>query len=211
MAEQLTVFGANGRVGRRVAAEALARGYSVVAFVHSRSQLATHDNLRIVQGDIYNPADVARALEGSTAVVSALGSWSTAAKDILTAGMTTIIPAMRRSGVATIISLTGADARSPGDKRSIIHNLMHAFLMVIAPKIMVDGEQHITLLADSSLDWTVLRSPIMKPKAGAGRYALSDTRPLPWQLISYDTVALAMVNALQDRTWSKAAPYVTKR
>lgn len=208
MTQQVTVFGANGRVGRRVVAEALRRGYEVVAFVHSKTDLVPSEQLRIVRGDIYNSDDVDRALVGSTAVISALGSWGTSRKDILTVGMTHVLPAMQRQGVSTIVSLTGADARAPGDTLGVIHRLMHAFLMGVAPKIMVDGEQHIALLAESGLDWTVFRSPVMH--AGkSGRYALTQKRPLPWQTIAYDSVALAMVNSLQDRTWSKAAPYIS--
>jgi putative NADH-flavin reductase len=212
MTQQVTVFGANGRVGRRVVAEALRRGYTVVAFIHSGSQFATNDLLRVVQGDIYNADDVNRALDGSAAVVSALGSWGAPRKDILTAGMMNIIPAMQHRGIQTVVSLTGADARAPGDKIGIVHRVVHVVLMVAAQKVLVDGEHHIALLDHSGLDWTVLRSPVMRPKADtAHHYAFNKNRPMPWRLISYDTVAVAMVNALEDRTWSKTAPYITKR
>lgn len=208
MTQQVTVFGANGRVGRRVVAELLQRGDTVVAFVHSKTDLPPSDRLEVIYGDIYNPADVERALAGSRAVVSALGSWGTPGKDILTVGMTNIIPAMQHVGARTIVSLTGADARAPGDTLSLVHRLMHAFLMIVAPKIMMDGEQHITLLADSRLDWTVVRSPVMVNKT-TNKYQLGRRRPQPWRTIAYDLVAQAMVNSLQDRTWSRAAPYIT--
>ena len=207
MTQQVTVFGANGRVGRRVVAELLRRGNTVVAFVHSKTDLSPSDQLQIIYGDIYNPADVERALAESTAVVSALGSWGTPRKDILTVGMTHIIPAMKHVGVSTIVSLTGADARAPGDILGVVHRFMHAFLMIVAPKIMMDGEQHIALLADSGLDWTVIRSPIMVNKT-TSKYQLGRRRPLPWRTIAYGLVAQAMVNSLQDRTWSQAAPYI---
>jgi putative NADH-flavin reductase len=207
MTQQITVFGANGRVGRRVVAELLQRGDRVVAFVHSKTDLTPSNRLQIVSGDIYSPADVERALTGSRVVVSALGSWGTPRKDILTVGMTHIIPAMKRAGSATIVSLTGADARAPGDTFGIVHRLMHALLMVIVPKIMIDGEQHIALLAKSNLDWTVIRSPVMR-SGNSGQYVLTQKRPLPWRTVAYDTVALAIVNSTQDRTWAKAAPYI---
>lgn len=210
MNERITVFGANGRVGCRVVAEALKRGYDVTAFVHNKTNLVESDRLTIVRGDIYNAEDVDRALAGSTAVVSALGSWGTSKKDILTAGMTHIIPAMRRRRISTIISLTGADARAAGDHLSFIHRVTHFFLMFAIRRILVDGEQHIALLEDSGLDWTAVRSPVMVANDKiAERYRLSMKRPAPWRTVAYGSVALAMVNAVQDRTWTRRAPYIT--
>jgi putative NADH-flavin reductase len=209
MNEQMTVFGASGRVGRRVVAEALSRGYTVVAFVHGKTDLKESDQLKVVRGDIYNAEDVDRALAGSTAVVSALGSWGTPKKDILTAGMTNIIPAMRRRRIVTIVSLTGADARAQDDHLSFIHRVMHFFLLFAVRGILVDGEQHIDLLERSGLEWTVIRSPVMIANDKATeRYSLSMTRPMPWRTVAYQSVALAMVNAVQDRTWERRAPYI---
>lgn len=212
MAEQVTVFGASGRVGRLVVAELIGREYSVVAFVHGKNAFVETPQLRVVQGDIYNPQDVSRALEGSTAVISTLGSWGTPMKNILTVGMTHILPAMKAQGIETIISLTGADARAKGDELGLIHRATRPFLMAMVGKIIADGERHIQLLEASDRDWTVLRSPVMiKRTPRHDRYSLDIRRPFPWQTIPYRLTALAMVNALQDRTWAKTAPYLSWR
>lgn len=209
MQQQVTIFGAGGRVGRRTVTLALERGYNVTAFVHHAASFAVNERLRVVEGDIYNPVDVERALEGSTAVLSTLGSWGTPRKDILTVGMQHIIPTMQQFGSATIVSLTGADVRAPGDSLGLVHRLTYPLLRLFAGKIIADGERHLELLANSSLDWTVLRSPVMTTRSG-GHYRIGVRRPLPWQTIPYDTVATAMVDALQDRTWRRQAVYVSK-
>ena len=212
MNEQVTVFGANGRVGRLVVAELVNRGYTVVAFVHNASRFVETPQLKVIQGDIYNAADVERALADSTAVISALGSWGTPMKNILTVGMKHIIPAMKAQGVSTIISLTGADARAKGDELGLVHRLTYPFLTAFMGKILSDGERHMSLLEKSSLDWTVVRSPfMMKRTPNHERYKLDLRRPFPWQTVPYRLVALAIVNALQDRTWSKEAPFISWR
>ena len=212
MDEQVTVFGASGRVGRRVVAELVNRGYMVVAFVHGESHFIETPQLRVLQGDIYTSDTVERALAGSTVVISALGSWGTPKKDILTVGMTHIIPAMQKHGISRIVSLTGADARAPGDSLGFIHKLTHSLLMHVMRKILVDGEGHIELLKESGLDWTVIRSPIMiKRRPRHDRYILGTKRPLPWQAIPYQLVALALVDAAQGPTWIQDAPYISWR
>ena len=212
MNEQVTVFGANGRVGRLVVAELVNRGYTVVAFVHNRSHFIETPRLRVISGDIYNAQDVEKALDGSSAVISAPGSWGTPMKNILTVGMKHIIPAMKARDLSTIISLAGADARASGDMLEVVHRVSYPFLTAFIGKILADGERHITLLEKSDLDWTVIRSPIMlKRTPNHDRYTLDVRRPFPWQTVPYRLVALAMVNSLQDRTWSKEAPFISWR
>lgn len=212
MNEQVTVFGANGRVGRLVVAELVNQGYMVVAFVHKGSHFIETPQLKVFHGDIYNAGDVERSLAGSSAVVSALGSWGTPMKNILTVGMKHIIPAMKAHKISTIVSLTGADARAKGDELGLIHRVTYPFLTAFMGKIMSDGERHMSLLEESDLDWTVIRSPIMLRRTpNHDRYKLDVRRPFPWQTVPYRLVALSLVGALRDRTWSKESPFISWR
>lgn len=209
MTEQVTVFGANGKVGRQVVDEALRRGYHVVAFVHRSSQLESSPQLKIVQGNIYSLEDVDAALEGSDSVISALGSWGAPNKDILTVGMKHIISSMQRRGIRRIVSLTGSEARASGDHLGIIHRLMHLALGVAAGKVLVDGERHIAQLEKSQLDWTVIRSPIMSSaEPNNDQYQLNQKRPYPWVRVSRRLIILAMVDGIHDHTWRHKAPFI---
>lgn len=207
---QITVFGANGKVGRLVVAEALRRGHTVGAFVHNHSSLPTHDRLRTARGDIYDAAQVAASIEGSDAVVSTLSSWGTAHKDVLATAMEHLVPAMQSASVQRLVSLTGADARASSDALSPIHRLSHRLIAVGAGKVLADGERHISLLEQSGLDYTVLRSPIMLQLGNAMAFQLIDSRPLPWATIHRLSVAVAMVDQLEDRGHLRQAPYIVR-
>ncbi len=205
---QVTVFGATGQVGRRIVTLLLAHGVRVVAAVHGDNILPAHDRLTILAVDIYDADSVARALKGSTAVISALGSWGTKRQDVLTVGMKHIVAGMQAQSMMRLISLTGAEARATGDQLGLIHRLMHTALLVVASKILRDGEYHIGLLEVSELDWTVIRSPIMSNTDSVSAGVLSKSRPLPWQRISRQAVSMAMVQLLDDDGWNKQAPYI---
>jgi putative NADH-flavin reductase len=208
---KIVVFGANGRVGSLVVAEALSRGYRVKAFVHSGSQFKDDPKLEIIKGDIYNKSDVAKAVEGAGAVISALGSWGTPKKDILTAGMKNIIPAMQQNKIKRIVSLTGSDASSPADTENLLHRVSHLALSIVAPKILKDGENHIGLLNQSGLDWTVVRSPVMNGKGNAARFELTSNRPKPWATVNRKSVVLAMVDLVEFCQHSQQAPYISRK
>lgn len=210
MSRQVTVFGANGKVGRLIVHELLARQYDVVAFVHDDHSFESHDHLSIIQGDIYRADDVTKAIEGSKVVLSALGSWGTPKKDILEVGMGYILSSAQTQGVQTIISLTGADARAKGDRLSLVHRLSHGMISLLAGKILYDGEKHIRLLEESSIDYTVIRSPVMSSEEQLQKsYTLTDKRPLPWQTINRQLVVFAMVDAVEDRTWQRKSPFLS--
>ncbi|MEO5950285.1 MAG: NAD(P)H-binding protein [Candidatus Saccharimonadales bacterium] len=209
MRQQVTVFGANGKVGSLIVEELLGRDYKVVAFVHNQSALKQSDQLSIVQGDIYQAIDVEKALDGSEMVISALGSWGTPKKDILATGMSFIIPGMKKRNITKIISLTGADARAKGDKLSLLHRISHIGISIIGHKVLFDGEKHIRLLEESKLDWTVVRSPIMSSSAPVtDMYNLGDRRPAPWKTISRQLVVLSMVDLLENHTWTRRSPFL---
>lgn len=207
--QQITVFGANGGVGQGVVNLLLERGYNVVAAVHNESHLPMHENLRVVKADVYDAKSIEQALTGSDAVISALGSWGTKRKDILTIGMANSIPIMKANGIRRIVSVTGADARALGDKMGLIHRLTHLAFSIVASKVLRDGERHTALLEQSNLDWTVIRSPIMSSRDNVGFGVLSLHRPLPWQQVSRRYVVEAMVQSIEDDEWIGKAPYIS--
>lgn len=203
----VVVFGANGKVGRRIVAQLLSEGHEVRAFTHSASKLAANPKLEIIQGDVRQATDVQAAIRGSEAVISALGSWGTKSKDILAAGMRSIIPAMESAGIQRIVSVTGAGARDSVDRPPLLDRLSRPFMLLVAPKVLRDGEQHIALLRASQLEWTVLRSPVMRNYGRRG-YRLINTAPPAWATIRRDDVVSAMITLTTSVGHSKSAPFI---
>ena len=72
---KLLVFGASGGTGKQIVGQALQQGHVVTAFARDPSKIkVTHDNLRVVRGDIHQPDTVRTAVAGQEAVLSALGT-----------------------------------------------------------------------------------------------------------------------------------------
>ena len=204
----ITVFGANGKVGRLVVADALERGYKVVAFVHRQTNFPANSNLKIIKGDIYDLVSVDKALAGSDSVISCLGSWGTPKKDILSSAMKNIIPTMQKFGISRIVSLTGTGANAPSDQNSFFEKLNRRLLLWIAPKILRDSEAHIQHLAKSKLSWTVVRSPIMVSIGNPLKFSLTMKRPQPFAIIHRQAVARAMVDLSETKEFIRQSPFI---
>lgn len=204
----IVVFGANGRVGQKVVAKLLAAGHHVRAAIHDNNPFDPNEQLEVVAGDIHDSAFVKSALQGCQAVISALGSWGTATKDIQVAGMQNIIPAMQSANVRRIVSITGAGAFDEMDHPTWLDKLSRLLISTGASKVFHDGEEHIRLLRRSGLDWTVLRSPIMQESGAVGHYSLNDHFPSPWATIVRDDVASALCTLVTSNDWQQQSPFI---
>lgn len=66
---KIIVFGATGGVGREVVKQAAENGHEVTAFLRTPAKLEfEHANLKIIQGDAFNPSEVAAAIAGHDAL-----------------------------------------------------------------------------------------------------------------------------------------------
>lgn len=206
----IIVFGASGKVGTKVVNELISKGYKVTAFVYDNNPFSDKDNLKVVKGDVKNKDDVAKAIKGNEAIISALGSWGTDSKDILSSGVENIITAMKNENISRIISLTGTDAFLPDEKPSYLRNLSHALLSIFAKKIMFDGEIHAEKLAESNLDWTIIRSPIMNNNEPEG-YELNTEPCSPIETINRQAVAKSMVEVLEKNLFVRQSPFIHRK
>lgn len=204
---RVTVFGASGKTGRQVVAVALERGHEVVAFVHSHNPFEVHRNLKVVKGDIRDRTAVAAAITESKAVISALGSWGTKEKNIVSTGMQAIIPAMEQMKVKRLVTLTGGGARWSEDQPGFVDRVSHSLMGVAAGKILRDSEEHLRLLDASKLEWTTVRSPVMKAR-GAPTYYLDFQAPSVVATIPRPAVAQALVDQLESFDVLRKAPYI---
>jgi putative NADH-flavin reductase len=205
----ITVFGATGKVGRLLVAELLAENHHVTAFVHT-TEPRPQPQLTILHGSIEDQASIVRAIAGADIVMSALGSWGSSSKDIVSSATEAIIPAMQANGVMRFISVTGSAALAPGDAPGRLAKLSRKFLSIVAPKILADGEQHIALLATSPLDWTVIRSPAMLP-GKTTEYRLSQRPQSLLQFVSRRSVVQSMLDQIDNNDCHRLAPIIYQR
>ena len=72
---RIAVYGASGRVGSRIVAEALSRGHYVTGIGRTPANITLeHERLSVTRGDVLDPADAAMLVAGHDVVISAVGS-----------------------------------------------------------------------------------------------------------------------------------------
>lgn len=205
---KVTVLGASGKVGRAVVHELLQQGHTVTAFVHSTDISRQFPEVTVVRGTINNTNDVRQAMTGSDAVICALGSWGTKTKNIVGTGAQAVVEGADGAPLR-FVSVTGAGATCAADAQGIWQRLQRRLLLCIAPRILRDGEHHLSVLAASNLRWTCLRSPVMTGSKSTA-YKLSVALPGLMATVPRRAVAKALVDQLTDETFINQAPGVHK-
>lgn len=177
---RLVVFGANGRTGRQIVAQALADGHEVTAFVRSPAKApAPHERLRVEVGEVTADQDaVGAAVRGQDAVLTAFGSPTTwhglVAPTLTVDAVPVIVRAMREAGVRRIVHLSAhgvgfTRAESPAAYRAVYRALGRMF---------ADKEAGERVLRDSGLEWTLVYPVMLVNGPRTGAYRVGERLPL---------------------------------
>lgn len=204
---KIAVLGGTGKVGQLLVPMLLNNGHEVTLLVHKHSHFNAVPGLHLISGDVHNPDDIAKLIENSEAVVSTLGSWGTKTKDIVSSAVKNLIPAMQAQKVSRIVTLTGSGARASVYQKSLLESIGHGVFSIIAGKIVKDSEDHIKLLENSPLDYTIIRSPVMKNGRDKG-FVLNSKIPGALELINRVAVAAAMLEVIEKGSHKREAPFI---
>lgn len=201
---RLTVFGATGRVGRRLLEYAARDGHSVRALVRDPGRLPAGLGGQLVTGDVGDPAAVLSAIDGSEAVLSALGGAGLANPGtVLSSGMRTITGAMKRTGLSRVLAVAGSGVLD--DPRGGLRSEAPGFPPVYA----AITREHLgtwDALRTSQLDWTLVCCPDLVDGELTKRYRVAaDLLPQGGTSISVEDTAGFMLQQMN------LTPFVRRR
>ena len=191
---RLFVLGATGRTGCALVAQGLGRGHLITAFGRSACGGETTKALRVVIGNPMSVKDVAGALSGHDAVLSALGTRGLGTTSVLVDSAHALIEAMRRVRVRRLVTLSSSlvEARS-------------GWIAFLAGRTLLrhtarDQRAMETLITRSELDWTLLRPARLVNGALTGDYtatATSDGIPVSNAGLSREDLAHMMLDTVE--------------
>lgn len=204
---RLLVIGGTGGTGRELIAQALARDYEVTVLVRDPRRLRVeHPRLRVVVGDVLDPARVAEAMQGQDAVVSALGHKRFLGPSrILSLGTANLIAAMRAAGVRRFVCETALGIGSAAGRMGLAYTFF--VVPVILPFYFWDKARQERLIAASGLDWVIVRPAVLTGGArrGACRHGLRIGSLLWTARIARADVAAFMLDQLRSDDYLRAA------
>ena len=200
---RLVVLGATGGIGIEVVRQARERGHSVTALVRSPERLqAFAGDVRIVQGNLLNAAELGQVFDGHDGVISAFGPRLPLAKsdsDLLERFARALADAGVQTPVRRVVIVSTAFLF-----RDAIFPPAYLFGRLFFPSIVADASAMEQIVTASVLDWTLVRPPQLTDKPRTGRYRVREGHlPVFGAKIARADVADFMIRCLEDRTSSR--------
>src|SRR5260370_4994379 len=150
---KFVVLGATGGTGLEIVRQAIEHGHSVTAFVRSPEPLKPFGNrITIKQGDLLNPAELAKAISGHDAILSGFGPRVPIAKadaNLLRNFATALTTAMHHANVRRAVIVSTAFLF----KDSILPPTYLSGRLFF-PAVVIEPAAIEQLVMQSGLDWT---------------------------------------------------------
>ncbi|KAG9261836.1 flavin reductase (NADPH) [Astyanax mexicanus] len=218
---KIAVLGATGQTGVQLVSQALQQGHLVTAIVRNPGKLTvTHDNLKVVEGNIFSEESLKPHFKDQDAVMSCLGFPPALMSGVTgyTESMTATLGAMREARVNRIITMTSwyTEPNSGSKASFFIRNMLLPMIRSVLTN-MHEMEQQLQKTED--VDWTVVRPPGLKniPVTESEfmtheGYFVPDENGYPiGQAVSRADVARFMLGQLTNNSWiKKAVAIITK-
>ena len=208
---KILVFGASGGTGRELVRQGLAAGHQVSAFVRDPASFSATPGLQVIRGDVFDPEQVATAIQDQDAVFTALGARTLGPNDLLPKSSANIIAGMKRHGVRRLIVLGAAGAYRDAGKyatpfrRFFLRLLKRTLLKYPFINSAIQQQQ----VEASGLDYTVVLPPRLTNGPAVGRYRVEfDGLPPHGNTLSRADLAEFMLKQLSDPARVRKAPYV---
>lgn len=203
----ITVFGATGQAGKQIVSQALAQGHHVKAFGRDVTRIIDEDlrnqQFEAIQGYVFDKKDVRKALEGSDAVLSALGGSMEVQDKTRSLGIKNICEQMLHTGVQRIVAIGGRGVLKDDEYEYLLHHPDYP------PEYVVVGDEHLQaylFLKESGLDYTFYCPPNIIDADPDGRYMTrADYPPEPDSYrIFTGNLAMSMLQSVQKNDYMKS-------
>jgi putative NADH-flavin reductase len=207
---KLLVFGATGGTGRELLKQALEEDHHVTALARNPAKIddINHPNVRVLRGDVLDPAAVERAVASQEGVLCAIGA-AAARTSLREEGTRNIIAAMEKAGVRRLIVQSSLGV---GDSRANLSFFTkHVIVRFFLRHAFADHERQEALVKQCSLDWIIVRPPRLfdGPRTGVYRHGFSTADRQIRGRISRADVADFMLKQLANDGYLHQTPGVS--
>ena len=210
----IALLGATGMVGGFILREALAQGYQVRALARTPQKLDPFkDRISIVKGDARDVSAIAALLRGGDVVISALGPVKAdgdAARMLSTTATGHIIALMPEHDIKRYIVVSGGAVELPGDDRNLTGWLMQKMAAITLHDTLADKQAEYHILADSSVEWTLVRCPLIAAESFVSYPRASLDTPTSFRLRAGE-LAHFLLDQIRSQEFIGKGPFLESR
>jgi putative NADH-flavin reductase len=195
---KIAIVGASGNVGQRLVKEATERGHEVVAIARNPGSIEASDKVQVVQADVANPDEGAKALAGADAAILSVRFQGT--------DFDQVMDSVKKSGVPRVLIVGGAASLEIAPGQVLLDQ--PTFPDFIKPEAEPARQALNKLREEKEVDWTFLSPSMMfVPGERTGSFRLGKDSLLTaddgQSSISYEDYSIAAIDELENPQHSR--------
>jgi putative NADH-flavin reductase len=204
---KIAVIGGTGKSGKFLVSELIRQQIPFKILLRNPGSFHIKSPMvNIIQGDVRNYASVYALIKGCQAIISTLGQ-PTNESSIFSQATNNIIKAMNEFHCKRYIVTTGLSVDTPSDKKNQQAAFATDWMKKNYPETTADKQIEYDTLTRSSVDWTLVRLPLIELTDTTGKINIS-LEDCPGDKINAASLAQFLIGQLQDDTWFMKAPFI---
>lgn len=203
----IAVIGGTGKSGKYLIQELLKKEYPMKLLLRTPENFTLeHPLIEIIKGDARNFEDINSLIESCTAVISKIGQ-PAGEKSIFSEATRNIKKSMNIHGIKRYITITGLNVDTPFDHKNEKVKTATAWMHQNYPETTKDKQEEYEILANTDLDWTLVRLPLIipSPEHFKTEANLTDCKG---EKISAADLSEFLVAQIDDKTYIKRSPFL---
>ena len=207
---KILLIGATGRTGKLILKKAIEDKHEVTAIVRDPSKIKDL-NAKVIQGSPYDAETVKTAIKNCDAVICTLNvsrksdnPWAKlrSPKDLISRSVANALEGMKENNIKRIITLSALGA---GDSKKKMPFIFNIFLSITNLKYaFTDHTRQEELLAESNMEWTVIRLPMLTDDNGEAEILVNKNDGVRLNKnINRESVARFILSILNDQKYFK--------
>ncbi len=204
---KIAVIGGTGKSGQYLVQNLIQKGYSLKLLLRNPENFNIQNPLiNIVKGDARDQSAVDSLINGCDIVMSTLGQ-PKGEKSIFSDATKNIIRTMNKYGTKRYIVTTGLSVDISSDQKNERIKMATDWMYQNYPETTADKQKEYKLLLESSLDWTLVRLPLIDLTE---EHFPTDTSLIDCKgsNISAADLATFLVSQISDTTYIRKSPFL---
>ncbi|WP_160138274.1 NAD(P)-dependent oxidoreductase [Chryseobacterium sp. c4a] len=203
----IAVIGGSGKSGKYLVQNLLEKEYPIkLLWRHPEEFDIQNPLIEIIKGDARDEQSICSLIKDCDVVISTLGQ-PKGEKSIFSEATTHIMRAMYKHGIKRYIVTTGLSVNTENDHKNERVQMATEWMYQHYPETTSDKQKEYQLLLESSLDWTLVRLPLinMTDKSFSTETSLIDCKG---ENISATDLAEFLVSQIEDPSYIGKSPFL---
>ncbi|EAC6233256.1 TPA_asm: oxidoreductase [Listeria monocytogenes] len=200
----ITIFGANGGIGKFVTKLAIDKGHNVTAVLRPNSKMIEKMRMDVIYAELHQQDQINKAIENADVIINAIGPSLDMSRKLkgtpIADGLQNLISAMNKQNRKRLIIIGTPTLTSKEDKNHITTILPKVMAKILYPNAYREMKKMEKIIYVSNIDWTVVRfiNPNLKTNGNGYDYVFGDKNG-KLSISRYNIANFIVEESMQDK------------